>query len=80
MMTLKDILQIVRSPGRKQLAYIAVGLMNTVIVYVIGVVCFYLLLDWLPKTIVGLVATMIGVFQFCSLQASGFHNKGKLAR
>ena len=62
MMTLKDILQIVRSPGRKPLAYIAVGLLNTVIGYVIGVVCLYLLLDWLPTPVVGLVATMIGLF------------------
>ena len=43
MMTLENILQIVRGPGRKPLAYIAVGLLNTVIGYVIGVVCLFLL-------------------------------------
>ena len=51
-------------PGRKPnftLAYIAVGLLNTVIGYVIGVVCLFLLLDWLPTPVVGLIATMIAV-------------------
>ena len=62
MMTLQNILQIVRGPGRKPLAYIAVGLLNTVIGYVIGVVCLFLLLDWLPTPVVGLIATMIAVF------------------
>ena len=61
MMTLENILQIVRRPDRKPLAYIAVGLLNTVIGYLIGVVCLFLLLDWLPTPVVGLTATMIAV-------------------
>lgn len=61
MTTLEHIFQIVRGPGRKPLAYIAVGLLNTVIGYVIGVVCLFLLLDWLPTPVVGLIATMIAV-------------------
>ena len=61
MMNLENILQIVRGPGRKPLAYIAVGLLNTVIGYVIGVVCLFLLLDWLPTPVVGLIATIIGI-------------------
>lgn len=61
MMTLEHILQIVRGPGRKPLAYIAVGLLNTVIGYMIAVICLYLLLDWLPTPVVGLIATIIGM-------------------
>ena len=36
-------------------------MLNTVIGYVIGVVCLFLLLDWLPTPVVGLIATMIAV-------------------
>ncbi len=61
MMTLEHIFQFVRGGGRKPLAYIAVGLLNTVIGYVIGVVCLFLLLDLLPTPVVGLIATMIAV-------------------
>ena len=61
MMTLERILQIVKGPGKKPIAYIAVGMLNTVIGYVIGVVCLYLLLEWLPTPVVGLIATVIAV-------------------
>ena len=60
-MTLEHIFQFVRGGGRKPLAYIAVGLLNTVIGYVIGVLCLFLLLDWLPTPVIGLMATMIAV-------------------
>lgn len=61
MMTLERILQIVRGPGKKPIAYIAVGMLNTAIGYVIGVTCLFLLLDWLPTPVVGLIATVIAV-------------------
>ena len=61
MMTLERILQIVKGPGKKPIAYIAVGMLNTVIGYVIGVVCLYLLLEWMPTPVVGLIATVIAV-------------------
>ena len=60
-MNLEHILHTLRGPGSKPLAYIAVGLINTVIGYAIGVVCLFLLLDWLPTPVVGLIATMLAV-------------------